>query len=563
MLHKPPDQGACIAALRALDRLTLPDMGTRHRTAAVFPTFADYRSSYLVGDILGGITLAAIVVPGQIAIAHLAGMPSVAGLYGSAAACFFIALFAANRVLTGGCDSTIAPLLAGGIGLIATVGSDHYTALVILTTFLAGLMLLVIGIAKLGWIADFLSKPIVTGFMAGVAITIIVDQLPGILGVPGSQGHVLHRLASLAGELGLINWLNTLIGVLSLAALLAAGRYLPRIPGALLVLILAIGAVSLFDLPARGISVLGDLPQGLPPLTLPQISFDNIRAVLPTALAVVLIVLAQTAATSRSSAEAGGFATDINADFRALGAANTGASLVGGFAVNASPSGTVITAQMRARSQLASVLCGVILLIFALFAGGLLHNLPMATLSAILVFISIKIFKVSDMVTMWRFSMLSFSSMLVTLLGVVILGVELGILIAVVLAILDRTRRSSRPEILELESDRDSLIYHLNGPLWFGNANWFKQTVLDELEANPDVRWLVLDTTGIDDMDYTGVVALEALANACPPHQVAPVLVTHPGLTREAIDRSGMLHRTPLPEYPTVPAALAAVHISH
>ncbi len=531
---------------------------------AIAPTLRGYRAKWLPVDLVTGVTLAAIFVPGQIAIAHLAGMPPTAGLYGTAAACVVIAVLARNRFLVAGCDSTLAPLLAAGVAAVAATGSPNYVPLVIATTFLTGVILLAVGIARLGWVADFLSRPIVTGFMAGVGITIIVDQLPQMLGVPGGSGHVPERLAQVVAELGQINWPTVCLGVVSLALLLIASRLSARIPGAFLVLVVAIGAVGILGLANDGVATLGDLPSGLPPIGFPDVSLDNIRLVLPTAVACTLIALAQTAATSRSSAERAGFDVDVNSDFRAMGLSNVASSAVGGFTVNASPSGTAMAQAMGTRSQIVSLVCGAVMVAFVLFLSNALHDLPMATLAAILVFISIKIIRVSEMRAMLQFSWMPFALMAVTLLGVVVLGVELGVLVAVVLAVVDRTRRTTRPELLPLvlgptgqwqpataeTSPGDSpaseasevIVYRLNGPLWYGNANWFKQQILAALppaSGSPNgLPAFVLDASGIDDMDYTGACVLRELVELCESRSVSTAIVVVPGRTQRALLRS-------------------------
>lgn len=528
----------------------------------MFSSFRGYRLAWLMADVLAGITLSAIIIPGQIAIAHLAEMPLTVGLYGTALACLLVAVLASNRIMVMGGDSTIAPMVAAGISAVAVAGSADYVSLVIAATVLAGLLLLVIGIAKWGWISDFLSKPIITGFMAGVAITIIVDQLPGLLGLPSGQGHVLDRIAQLIPDLGDINWTTAALGVLSLAVLFGTERINRRIPGALVVLIAAIGAVALFNLSAKGVATLGDLPGGLPTLHLPELTLDNIRLVLPTSLSIVLIALAQTSATSRSSAETFGFPLDVNADIRALGTANVGSGIVGAFPINASPSGTVIVGSMGAKSQLAGLVCGGIVLSFVLFAGDVLHDLPMATLSAVLMYISVKIFKVGEMKAMYSFDRLAFALMAFTLLGVVVLGVELGVLLAIAAAIVDRTRRSARPELL-LEPEMSAanvVVYRLNGPLWFGNANWFKQAMIDSLNTSDAPRALVLDMRSTDDIDYTGASVLTELAVACRQRGVALAIVHLAGLADDAMTRAGLHDKIAEDRwFESVPSAVSAV----
>ncbi|MEI6621359.1 MAG: SulP family inorganic anion transporter [Actinomycetes bacterium] len=523
----------------------------------VFPTLRGYHRNWLGRDLLAGITFGAITIPGQLATARLAGMPPITGLYGFLAACLVATLLSTNRHLALGCDSTVAPILAAGLAGIAVIGSPEYTGLVIVATATVGVVILAIGVAKLAWVGDFLSKPVVTGFLAGIAVTICVDQLPALLGVKGGSGYALERIGQLAGELGNINGTTVIISCTSLALLLLAPRLGPTFPGALLILIGATVVVTVFNLADRGVAILGALPTGLPPVKLPPIHLGSLDAVLPTTVAIVVICLAQTSATTRTAAAVGGFDTDLSADFRALGLANIVSSLFGSFTIDASPPSTAVISSARARSQLAGLTAAGLVLLIILFAGGLMANLPEATLSAVLVYISTKIFDVEQMKSMWNYSWRAFWLMAGTLAGVVVFGIEVGLGLAVLVAFADRARRTARPELLRLGRTSTGLwlpemddrshsphgveAYLLNGPLWFGNANWFKQEMIDVIKEGPHKPYLlVLDTTRIDDIDYTGCSVLFDLAQICELRDVKLAVARHLGHTGEVLDRSGL-----------------------
>ena len=224
----------------------------------LFPTFAGYRREWLSRDLLAGVTFGAITIPGQIATAHLAGMPPITGLYGFLAACLMAAVLAANRHLALGMDSTVAPILAGGLASLGLVAqSSEYVTLAITTTFIVGILTFIVGAGKMGWFGDALSKPVVIGFMGGIAIIIVINQLPGLLGVPAGEGGTLDRLAAFIDNIGLVNWPTLIIGITSLALLVIFSRASRRFPGALVVLALATIVTLVADLPARGVQVLG------------------------------------------------------------------------------------------------------------------------------------------------------------------------------------------------------------------------------------------------------------------------------------------------------------------
>lgn len=524
----------------------------------VFPTLRGYRRSWLSRDVIAGLSFGAITIPGQLATAHLAGMPAITGLYGFLAACLMAAMFAANRHLAIGMDSTIAPMLAAGlVGLGIAAGSPEYTGLALVTAFVVGAFLLAVGIAKMGWVGDFLSRPVVTGFLGGIAIIIVINQLPQFFGLEGGYGRSLPRLGQFFSDIGDLDLQTLAVSVISLALLLGFSRIGPRFPGALIVLVLSIVASTVLDFSGDGIATLGTLKSGLPDITVPPLSFDSIETVMGTALAITVICLAQTSATTRTSAAVGGFETDINADFRAVGAANVLSSFFGSFTANASPPSTTIISESRGRTQATSLVAAV-LAVVVLFASRLIENLPEATLSAILIYIAIRIFHLDEMRAMRRYSWRAYGLMLTAMFGVVILGVGYGVALAVLISVFDRARRTARPELLRLGRTPEGLwvpheaedsqelpgvsVFRLNGPLWFGNANWFREELLAAIPEGSDRPDLViLDTTGVDDIDYTGNSAVIQVAELCELRTVEFAIVTHPGKTDTAFHKGGLV----------------------
>ncbi|MEI2728180.1 MAG: SulP family inorganic anion transporter [Candidatus Nanopelagicales bacterium] len=524
----------------------------------VFPTLRGYRRSWLTRDLLAGLSFGAITIPGQLATAHLAGMPTITGLYGFLAACLMAAMFAANRHLALGMDSTIAPMLAAGLVSVGVVaGTEQYVGLALVTTLIVGVLLLIVGIGKMGWVGDFLSRPVVTGFLGGIAIIIVINQLPQFFGIQSTFERTPARLLHFLQHVSAVNVPTLIVGVASLALLLIFSRIGGRFPGALVVLVLAIATSAIFDLSALGVQTLGPLKSGLPSLTLPPLTFDSIELTMGTALAIAIICMAQTSATTRTSAAVGGFETDINADFRSVGAANVLSSFFGAFTANASPPSTAIIAESRGRTQ-ATALFASVLAVILMFASRLIEALPEATLSAILIFIAIRIFHLDEMIAMKHYSWRAFSLMLTAMLGVVILGVGYGVGLAVLISVLDRARRTARPELLRLgrtpegqwvkrsasnsEEVPGVAVFRLNGPLWFGNANWFREEMLaaiPEDSEKPDL--LVLDTTGVDDIDFTGNNAVIQVAELCELRTVELAIVTHPGKTDRAFHKGGLI----------------------
>ena len=554
----------------------------------LFPTLRGYRRRWLGRDLVAGVTFGAVTMPGQLATAHLAGMPPITGLYGFVVATVIAAAISTNRHLAMGVDSTVAPILAAGLTALGAVAeSERYIGLTLVTAFMVGVFTLTIGVGRLGWVGDFLSRPVMIGFFGGIAVIIIVNQLPGVLGVPEGHGRTSRKIIQLIRHLPETNIASMVLGFASLVLLLGIARINRRIPGALIVLILSTAAVLIGHLQKYGVTVLGPLSRGLPAIQLPPFSLDSLEAVATTALVVAMFCLAQTAATTRSAANLGGYDTDINADFRAVGLANIASSLVGSFTINASPPSTTIIAESRARSQLASLVASA-LAIVVLFFSQIIENLPMATLSAVLIYIAIKIFRVDQMRATKQYSWKAFALMLTSLIGTVLLGIVYGVLFAVLVSFIYQASRTARPELLRLgrselgtwlplTDERAAPVpgiaaFALNGPLWFGNASWFRMQLIDVLpetgrspdgEDLPDdedeVDLLVLDARRIDDIDFTGFEALSDVADVAALRDVPFLVVVQEGRTQKAFRGGGfseLLGRSRF--FDTIPLAIAA-----
>ena len=547
----------------------------------LFPTLRGYRRRWLGRDLAAGVTFGAVTMPGQLATAHLAGMPPITGLYGFVVATVVAAAVSTNRHLALGVDSTVAPILATGLTAVgATVETRYYIALALVAAFLVGVFTLIIGIGRLGWVGDFLSRPVMIGFFGGIAVIIIVNQIPGLLGVADGYGRTVPRIIRLFSQARETNVPSLILGLVSLVLLLGIARISRRIPGALIVLVLSMLAMTVFKLGSKGVAVLGPLERGLPSVELPQFSYEAVEAVLSTALVVAIFCRAQTAATTRSAANLGGFETDINADFRALGLANIASSMVGSFTINASPPSTTIIAESRGRSQLASLIASA-LAVVVLFFSQLIEGLPMATLSAVLIYIAIKIFRIDQMRATAQYSGRAFVLMLISLIGTVTLGIVYGVLFAVVVSFIYQASRTARPELLRLgrsglgtwlplTDDRAAAVpgiaaFALNGPLWFGNANWFRMQLIGALpdendaedEDQPDL--LVLDARRIDDVDFTGFEALSDVAEVAALRGVPFLVVVQEGRTERAFRGGGfseLLGRSRF--FDTIPLAIAA-----
>ena len=518
-----------------------------------------YRSAWLVGDLAAGLTLLAIAVPEQLATARLAGMPLITGFYAFVAGSVMFALLGSNPQMSVGADSTVAPLFAVGVAAVVSTVSADYVALVGILAVLVGVIVALVGLLRLGWIAEFLSTPIITGFLGGVAVIIVVHQLPDLLGLSAGNGGTLHRIGLAASELHLVNGWALGIGGGVFAVVFVADRVDRRLPGALVGLIGSTILVSALHLDAHGVVVLGALAHGAPKLGLHGLSWSALGAVAPIAGVVALVIVSQTAATTRAFADQSSYDVDVNRDFLGVGAGNVVAGLVGAFPVDASPPRTAAVVSASGRTQVAGLAAagGLVLLIPVLV---LLEDLPVASLAAILIFIATRIVHIRDLIDIARYDGFEFGLALVTLLTVALVGVEQGIGVAVALAILDRTRRSARPHLHVLGRIPSTtswapligtehavevpglLVVLFATPLWYANATDFRTEMTAAIEqGDPALTLVVLDAMGMTDIDYTGAQALRQLLDQLDSSGVSFAMARTNNTVRRDLARSGLL----------------------
>lgn len=483
-----------------------------------------WRPRDLNGDLAAGLTLAAIAIPEQMATARLGGFAPEIGFFAFVAGSLAFALFGANRHLSSGADSTITPLFAGGLALIAVAGSAHYLALAAMLALMVGLLVALSGIFRLGWIADLLSVPVTTGFLAGISVHIIVSQLPGLLGLPPESGETLRRVGEIAANLHLTNPWSLTLGLGVFAIVFGAERISARIPGALIGMVLATLAVAVFDLKARGVEVLGALPNGLPRAGLPTVSLNDAQALLSLALLIAIVVMVQTAATSRSFV---GEAPDINRDFVGVGAGNILSGLFGAFAVNASPPRTAIATQSGGRSQFSGLIAAAIVLALGAFGGGLLADVPQAALAGVLLFVAQHILRWKVFASVYRQAPVEFLLILVTMTAIVVLPIETGVAVGIGLSLLHGLWSATRTQAIELEKVPGTsvwwppgtptageqlpgvLVAAFQAPLSFVNADRFKRGVCDLIDARAEnIKLVVLEASNIAEIDYTAAQAL-------------------------------------------------------
>ena len=489
-----------------------------------------YSRELLRPDIISGLTVWGVMVPVAMAYAQMAGVPPQAGLYAAFAALLAYAIFGTSRHLKVTASSTMAVMSAAVIAAMAGGDPARYLALTAALALTVGVLLLLAGIARLGFISDFLSKSVVTGFVFGLAITIAIGQLPKIFGVPATSGNSFQQLAGLIAELDQTNPWTLAIGAGALALIFLLKRLYPRIPAGLVVLVLGILAVTIFDLDQQGVSIVGAIPTGLPMPGLPGISLTDLPYLITGAVGIVFLAVGESLGSARAFAARYRYEINPDQELIALGAANISAGLFQGFTVDASLSSTATADEAGARTQLSSIVTAALIIVTVIVLAPLFHNLPNAVLGAIVIASVIGLMDVAELRRYYASSRVDFVLAMVALLGVISTDVLTGLIIAVFLSLIIILYRASRPYVAVLgkapgqvaaygdiarhpENLRAPglLIVRLDAPLYFLNANVARGQILDLISASQPAPVAVLFDLGASaDLD---IASLDMLKN--------------------------------------------------
>jgi high affinity sulfate transporter 1 len=488
-----------------------------------------YHRAWLRPDLIAGIILAAILVPQGMAYAELAGLPAVTGLYTTIACLVGYALLGPSRVLVLGPDSSVSPLIfAAIVPLLA--GGDTGTAIALagMLAILVGAIEIGLGIAKLGFVADLLSKEVQVGYMNGLAITIIVGQLPKLFGFSTDADGFLQELRAFVDGLDDTNVTTLLLGIGTLLVLLVLPRITKRIPAVLVAVVGATVVTGFLGLADEGVATVGRLPQGLPTPSFPWTSTEDVISLVVAAIGIVLVSLTDTIATSTSFAARRGDEVDTNQEMIGIGSANVAAGLFQGFAISASGSRTAVAEQSGSQSQVTGLVGAGIVAVLLLFLPGLLTSLPQTALAAVVISAALSLMDLDAVRRYLRVRKTAFALSIVATLGVIFLGVLEGIVLAIILSILLFFRRNWWPygEVLgrvdrlggwhSLERYPDAaledgvVVYRWEAPLFFANAGIFRQEVRG-LVRRERPRWIVLQCEAVTDIDVTAADMLERL----------------------------------------------------
>ena len=498
----------------------------------IFRSLRAFRAANLPGDLIAGLTLAAIAIPEQMATARLGGFAPQIGFFAFIAGSIGFAMFGANRFLSCGADSTITPIFAGGLLLMAATGSPDYQALAVALALMVGMILILGSLFRMGWIANLLSVPVTVGFLAGISVHILVSQLPVVLGLPSPKGPMLDRIIELAQQLGATNLTTLAIGLGVLAIVAGSETISAKIPGALIGLVAATIAVIFAGLEAKGVAVVGAVPASLPTPSLPDLDPEKWAKLVPLALLIAIVVMVQTAATTRAFPSDPDKPADVDRDFLGVGAGSVLAGLFGAFPVDASPPRTGIVAETGGQTQLSSLFAASIVLALLTFGATLLRHVPDAALGGVLLFVALRIIRVRQIAQVFRQSRGEFLLIVATAAAIIVLPIEQGVAVGIGLSLLHGIWTITRARLINLEhvpgttiwwpagshisgeTHPDIVVVGLQAPLSFLNAENFGTDVQDALK-NARPKLLVLEASGIVEIDFTAAQMLLELIAEC------------------------------------------------
>ena len=536
-------------------------LSTRNEDGQHWPllrSLAGWRISSVPADLAAGLTLAAIAIPEQMATAKLGGFTPETGFFAFMAGSLGFALFGANRFLSCGADSTITPIFAAGLALLAATGTPEYGSLAAALALLVGVLLVLAGGFRLGGIANLLSVPVTVGFLAGIAVHIIVSQLPSVLGLPSPGGPTLARITGLAGGLGKTNIHTLIIGFGVLATVMVCERISARIPGALIALVASTLYVASAGLEAKGVHVIGEISGTIPMPSMPLIGAEQWAKLVPLAFLIAVVVMVQTSATTRSFPSAPDHPADVDRDFLGAGAGSLLAGLFGAFPVNASPPRTGIVVETGGRSQVAGLLAAIIVLLLVLFGARLLAHVPEAALGGVLLFVAQRIIRVAQIARVYRASKGEFLLIMATAAAIVVLPIEQGVALGITLSLLHGIWSTTRAHLITFERVPDTTIWwpahpHIRGeqlsdiavigfqaPLSFLNAATFRAD-LQHLLQRRSPRLLVLEASAMVEIDYTAAQALHEVIEQCNKDGIVFAVARLESLrAQEAFERFGL-----------------------
>jgi len=560
---------AMIQPIAATDRtlVVLHKGGTRGQAGRVsrflpgLRQLLGYRREWLGPDVVAGVSVAAVAIPTAIAYAQLIGFEPIVGLYAAILPLVAYALFGTSRQLMVNPDAATCAVFAAAVVPLAGGNRDALVALSVALSVLTGLICITAGLFRLGFVADFLAKPILVGYLNGVAISIFLGQIGKVFGFSLQARGIVPRLVELVQKLPQTHWPTLGVAVLTLAVIFASKRISPRLPAPLLAAVAAIVLAYALDLEPRGVEVVGALPAGLPALRWPRFDPELLRPLLFGAAGVALMSFSSDMVTARSFAARNRYDLDPDQEFIALGACQIAAGVSQGFAVSGADSRTAVNDAMGGKSQMVGLVAAATMTVVLFFLTEPLRYMPIAALGAVLIVAAIGLFDAPELARMWRVRRSECLLALFTMLGVIWLDVLDGVLIAVGCALTLLVKRASRPheavlgripalggwhavaDYADARTEPGLVVYRFGASIVFFNAGFFKKRMIELADTSRDARWIVIDGGPVNLVDVTGVDTLGALAGELAERGIQLGLANVRRGVREMLDRAGVLER--------------------
>ncbi|MDE0582653.1 sulfate permease [Planococcus sp. A6] len=501
-----------------------------------------YKKSDLSGDLNAGLIVAIMLIPQGMAYAMLAGLPPVIGLYASTVPLIIYALFGTSRQLAVGPVAMVSLLVLSGVSLLAEPGTDEYISLVLLLMLMIGVIQLLLGVFKLGFIVNFLSHAVISGFTSAAAIIIGLSQLKHLIGVSlEADKNVFLIIGETIRRAGEINPATLAIGLGSIVLLILMKKYVKKIPGPLVVVVLSILAVYLFNLNGLGVKIVGEVPAGLPPLSLPAFQIDALIALVPIALTISFIGYMESIAMAKAIAAKEKYKIDPDRELVGLGLANVGGSFFAGYPVTGGFSRSAVNYQAGARTPLASIITALLIILTLLFFTGLFYYLPNAVLAAIIMVAVYSLIDAKELKYLFKVNKVDGLTWLLTFLATLLIGIEQGIIAGAIFSLLVFIRRSAYPHVAELgylpkekvyrntnrypdaETDPEILIFRVDASLYFANMTFLEEQLCKRLAEKPETKWVVFDFSSVNSIDAVAIHALEDLMEQCQSGKVRMV----------------------------------------
>jgi sulfate permease, SulP family len=523
-----------------------------------------YQRRWLRGDLIAGVTVAALIVPKNLGYAGIAGIPLQNGLYAAAAGAILYAVFGTSRQISTGPSSGLAAVAASAVAVAGVKGIQDAASLVAMITLVSGVLFLLLAVLKMGWIAQFLSRAVVTGFLFGAAIDVVIGELPKLTGTKATGSNPIQELWSWLGTLGDVQLVTVVVGAAALAVVFGLRVIAPRIPGALVLVVGGLVASWLFDLGAHGVALVGEVPRGLPSLQVPDVSLlrDHASTIALAAVALVLIGFSQTAGDARTFAARHRYRIDINQESAAQGMANAGAGLFQGMPVSTSLSASSLNDHAGARTGLASLTSGVMVLLTLLVLAPLFSNLPKPVLAALIIeAVVMGMMDVPEMRRLARVARFDFWIAIAAITGTLLVGVLAGVMIGIGLSLVWLISVATRPRMPLLGREPGTqafreldehpgderfpgvVVLRLDGGLFFATSDALEDRVREVALATPGVTGIVLDCEGMDFIDSQGSAKMHEILDLTEHAGVTLRLARVKPAVRELLARDGALDR--------------------